>query len=130
MRTTVAPSPTVTSVSVVSGPISQRPPMRVAPEQLGARLHDGVAADAHVDVDPGAGGVDDRDACPLVRGHDATVQLGGQLGQLHAVVDACHQRGVVDMFGAHDAAVLPDDRDDVGEVELLLGVVRLQPVQR
>ena len=31
VRTTDAPSPTVTSVSVVSGPISQRPPMRVAP---------------------------------------------------------------------------------------------------
>ena len=31
VRTTEAPSPTVTSVSVVSGPISQRSPMLVAP---------------------------------------------------------------------------------------------------
>ena len=99
-------------------------------QQLGAGLDDGVAADAHVDVDPRGGGVDDRHARALVGGHDAPVQFGGQLGQLHPVVDARHQRGVVDVLGPHDPAVLPDDRDDVGEVELLLGVVGAQPVQR
>ena len=54
-----APSPTVTSVSVVSGPIWQRPPIAGGAEQLGAGVDDGVAADRHVDVDPGGGGVDD-----------------------------------------------------------------------
>ena len=63
-------------------------------------------------------------------GHDAPVQFGGQFGQLHPVVDAGHQCGVVDVPGPHDPTVLPDDRDDVGEVELLLGVVGAQPAQR
>ena len=71
-------------------------------EQLRAGLDDGVAADGHVDVDPGGGGVDDGHAGALVGGHDAPVQLGGQIGQLHPVVDAGDQRGVVDVLGPHD----------------------------
>ena len=39
-------------------------------------------------------------------GDDAAVQLGGQLGQLHPVVDAGDQRAVVDVLGPHDAARL------------------------
>ena len=66
----------------------------------------------------------------LMGGDDAPVELGAQLGQLHPVVDAGDQRGVVDVLGPHDLAVLPDDRDDVGQVELLLGVVGPQPAQR
>ena len=98
-------------------------------QQLGARLHDGVAADAHVDVDPRARGVDDRYARPLVGRDDAPVQFGGEVRQLDPVVDTRHQGGVVDVHGAHDLAVLPDDREDVGDVELLLGVVGPQSVQ-
>ena len=59
-----------------------------------------------VDVDPGGGGVDDRDAGALVGGDDAPVELGGQLGQLDPVVDAGDQRGVVDVLGPHDLPVL------------------------
>ena len=63
-------------------------------------------------------------------GDDAAVEFGGQLGQLHPVVDAGDQRGVVDVLGVHDLPVRADDRDDVGEVELVLGVVGAQPAQR
>ena len=62
--------------------------------------------------------------------HQAPVQFGGQLGQLHAVVDAGDQRGVVDVVGAHHMAVGAHDRDDVGQVQLVLGVVGAQPAQR
>ena len=99
-------------------------------EQLRAGLDDGVAADGHVDVDPRGGRVDDRHAGALVRGDDAAVQLGAQLGQLHPVVDAGDQRGVVDVVGPHHVAVGADDRDHVGQVQLLLGVVGAQPAQR
>ncbi len=75
-------------------------------QQLRARVDDGVAADGDVDVDPGGGGVDDRHAGPLVGGDDAPVEFGAQLGQLHPVVDAGDQRGVVDVLGPHDLAVL------------------------
>ena len=97
--------------------------MRVAPEQLRAGLDDGVAADGHVDVDPCGGGVHDGDAGALVGGHDAAVEFGGQIGQLDAVVDARDQRGVVDVLGPHDLPSAAHDRDDVGEVQLVLGVV-------
>ena len=101
-----------------------------AAEQLRSGLDDGVAADGHVDVDPGGRRVDDGDAGQLMGGHDAAVELGGQLGQLHPVVDAGHQRAVVDVPGLHHLPVLPDDRDDVGEVQLPLRVVSRQPAQR
>ena len=71
-------------------------------EQLCARVHDGVATDGHVDVDPRGGRVDDRHACALMGGDDAPVQLGAQLGQLHPVVDPGDQHGVVDVFGPHE----------------------------
>ena len=132
VRTTEAPSPTVTSVSVVSGPIvavARR--CAVAPSSWVPGLDDGVAADGHVDVDPGGGGVDDGDAGALMGGDDAAVELGGQLGQLHPVVDAGDQRAVVDVLGLHDAGRrCADDRDHVGQVQLLLGVVGAQPAQR
>ena len=99
-------------------------------EQLGAGVDDRVATDGDVDVDPGGGGVDDRHARPLMRGDDAPVQLGAQLRQLHPVVDAGDQRRVVDVLGPHDQPIGADDRDHVGQVELLLGVVGPQPAQR
>ena len=58
-----------------------------------------------VDVDPGGGGVDDGHARALVGRHDAPVQFGGQIGQLHPVVDARHECGVVDVLGPHDLTV-------------------------
>ena len=73
-------------------------------QQLGARAHHGVAADGDVDVDPRGCGVDDRHAGALMPGDDAAVELGTQFGQLDAIVDAGDQRGVVDVFGPHDAA--------------------------
>ena len=94
-----------------------------AAEQLRSGLDDGVAANAHVDVDPGGCRIDDGDAGQLMGGHDTAVEFGGQVGQLHPVVDAGHQRAVVDVPGLHHLPVLPDDRDDVGEVQLLLRVV-------
>src|SRR5690606_1783104 len=69
---------------------------RGAAQQLGAGLDHGVAADGDVDVDPGGGGVDDGDPGALQLGHQPPVQLGAQVGQLHPVVDAGHQRAVVD----------------------------------
>ena len=126
----MAPSPTVTSVSVVSGPISQRPPMRVAPSSWvpgWTTVSRPMVTSTSIHV---VAGSTIGHARPLMGGDDAPVQLGGQLGQLHPVVDARHQRGVVDVLGPHDPAVLPDDGDHVGEVELLLGVVRPQPAQR
>ena len=76
-----------------------------AAEQLGSGVDDGVAADRHVDVDPGGGRIDDGDAGHLVGGDDPAVELGAQLGQLDAVVDAGHQRAVVDVLGLHGLAV-------------------------
>lgn len=105
VRTTEAPSPTPTSVSVVSGPIAQPgPPTQVAPSSW-VRGDDGVAADLHIDVDPGAGRVDDGDPGALVGGDDAAVEFAGQFRQLHPVVDPGHQCGVVDVLGVHDLAV-------------------------
>ncbi|CKR53161.1 Uncharacterised protein [Mycobacterium tuberculosis] len=100
-----------------------------AAQQLGTRVNDGVAADGDVDVDPGGSRVDDGDAGQLVSGHHPPVEFGGQLGQLDAIVDAGHQRAVVDVAGMYGLAVGAQDGDDVGEVELLLGVVGAQPAQ-
>ena len=65
-----------------------------------------------------------------MRRDDAPVEFGAQLRELHAVVDAGDQRAVVDVVAEHRAAVAADDREHVGEVELLLGVVGPQPAQR
>src|SRR6202012_3885998 len=103
---------------------------RGAAEQLRSGVDDGVAADRHVDVDPGGRGIDDRDTGQLMGGHDAAVEFGAQLGQLHAVVDAGNQRAVVDVARVHGLAVAAQNGDDVGEIELLLSVVGAQPAQR
>ena len=100
------------------------------PQQLGAGMDDGVPSDRDVDVDPGGHRVDDGDAGPLVGGDDAAVEFAGQVRQLDPVVDAGHQGVVVDVLGVHGLAVGPHDRDDVGQVQLVLGVVRRQPAQR
>ena len=100
-----------------------------APEQLGARVDDSVAADRHVDVDPGGGRIDDGDPGPLVGGHDAPVQLSGEVGQLHPVIDAGHQGGVVDVLGTHHLPIGSGDRNGVGQIQLVLRVVCGQPAQ-
>ena len=61
---------------------------------------------------------------------DPTVEFGSHVGQLHTVIDAGDQGGIVDVLGVHTLAVRPHDRDGVGEVELVLGVVGRQPAQR
>jgi hypothetical protein len=99
------------------------------PEQLRARLHDGVPADGHVDVDPRGGGVDHGDPAALVGGNDAAVEFGGEFGKLNPVVDARDERAVVDVLRPHPHVVAPQDFDGVGEVELGLRVVGPQPAQ-
>ena len=53
-----------------------------------AGLDRGVGADLDVGVDPGRGGVDDRDAGEHVAVGDAAARLGGRERQVGAVVDA------------------------------------------
>ncbi len=120
----------MTSISVVSGPIVQFAAHPGGAEQLRAGPDHGVALDRHVDVDPGAERVDDRNACPLVRCDDPVVEFGGQRGELHPIVDAGNQRAVVDVFAVHDQAVLANDRHHVGQIALALRVVLAQPAQR
>ena len=99
VRTTEAASPTcnVGQCGVGSDGAAFADPG--AAQQLGAGPDDGVAADGHVDVDPGGGRVDHGHPGPLVPGDHAPVQLGAQRRQLHPVVDPGHQRGVVDVVG-------------------------------
>ena len=75
-------------------------------------------------------GIDDRDAGEHVRLVDAVAQRGGGGGELDARV---HALGL-DRVGRHVhgdvLAVLDEVADRVGEVQLALRVVRLEPLER
>ncbi len=88
LRTTLAPSPTTTSVSVVSGPTTAPRAIVVRAVQAGVALDHGVGLEDDVGVDPRGGGVDDRDAGAHPARVGAVAQQRAGLGELDAVVDA------------------------------------------
>ena len=99
-------------------------------EQLGAGQDRHVGTQHHVGVDPGGGGVHHRHAVAHPPGDDAAVELPAEDGELGAVVGALRLHDVVDRVRPDREARLAGQPDDVGQVELTLGVVVADPRQR
>ena len=91
--------------------------------ELGAGMDDDVASDLDINIDPGCVGVDNGG--PAAHGFfaDAAVHFFAHGGELYAVVDAGDQRGVIKSVATDGAVEFAGDADDIGEVELALGVV-------
>ena len=96
----------------------------------GERVHDGVRLELDGRLDPRRGGIDDPDAREHVRLVDAVAQGGGGRGELDARVDALGLGRVGRLVHRDALAVLDEVADRVGEVELALRVVRLEPLER
>ena len=60
---------------------------------------------------------------------DAALRDRADLGELDAIVDAAGLVGVGEAMGCDRVACVPERRQDVGEVELLLGVVGRELLQ-
>ncbi len=123
---------------VIDGAVDQR---RVGPDvaagpDAGARLEVRagqqlrVAADPHVGMEPGGGGVVDRHAVQLGLAHQAVVEPPCQPGELHPVVDAFGLLGVGGHDTAHPAAVADRDRDHIRQIALALRVGAADLLQR
>ena len=123
-------SPATVSISVVSGPTSQRAPIRVAPRRNVPGSTIVSRADLDPDLDQRAGRVDDRDARERVRAVDPLLGEPPHLRELDARVDAERQRRVGDHVRADRLALGAQQRQHVGQVELALRVVGAQLLQR
>src|SRR5919197_3861070 len=89
------------------------------------RMDDGVGLDLDVRVDPGGGGIDDRDTCEQVPLDEAIAQDRRSLGELSAVVDPeAHDRIGGTVHGS-DPSVLDEGAYGVRQIELTLDVVRV-----
>ena len=86
-----------------------------------------VGGQAHGGVDVGGGRVDHRDALGEPLGVGAAAQLGLGVGELGPVVDAVRLVGVVGHDADDPVPGLGQHLDDVGQVELALGVVGAAP---
>ena len=123
-------SPATVSISVVSGPTSQRAPIRVAPRRNvpgSTIVSRPISTPTSISV---LGRVDDRDARERVRAVDPLLGEPPHLRELDAGVDAERQRRVGDHVRADRLAVGAQQRQHVGQVELALGVVGAQLLQR
>ncbi len=98
--------------------------------QRGERLDRRVLADLHVDVDDGAGRVDDRHPRRHVPRVDGLLRERAHVGEGRAVVDAQHQPLVGHRVRGDGAAVGADQIERLGQVQLALGVLGAQPRQR
>ena len=115
---------------MLSGPTVQRAPMRVRAAQDARGLDRGVLADRDVHVDRGALRVHDRDARELVGAVDPPLGQAGHVREVDAVVDAEREVGIGQRAGLDGPAGGEQGRQDVGQVELALGVVLLEAAQR
>ena len=92
-------------------------------------MHDRVGLELHAGLDPGRGWVEDRHAGVHVREVDPVAKRCRGGGELGAGVHALGLGRVVGEM-SHDAlAAAHEIADGVGQVELALRVVRLEPVQ-
>ena len=98
--------------------------------EVGARQDLGIGADPHVRVQVGGGRVVHRDAGELGVAHQPGPQPGGHLGELDAVVDTLGLGGVLGDDAADGPAGGSRELDDVGQVQLTLGVRRGQAAQQ
>ncbi len=83
-----------------------------------------------VHVDRGALRVDDRDARELVGAVDPPLGQARHVREVDAVVDAEREVGIGQRAGLDGPAGGEQGRQDVGQVELALGVVLLEAAQR
>src|SRR2546427_1665729 len=89
-----------------------------------------VGLEAHVGVDPRGGRIDDRDSGEHVTLVDVVAKAGGHEGELGPGVDPLDlPRDRSGVYGDRVAAV-DEQAEGVGDVELALRVVRLEPVER
>ena len=98
--------------------------------QARERRDHGLRCDLHARVDHRGVGVDDRGAGQHVAPVDASLRDRPHARQIRPVVDPEHLAGIADLVGQHAALVGADHRQDVGEVQLPLGIVRLDFVDR
>src|SRR5207302_2261915 len=100
-----------------------------SPAQHRERLDRRVRLDLHVRVDPRGGGIDDRDAGEHVRLVDPVAEARGDERELGTGVDPFDLPR--DGGGVHgDGVAATDEQSErVGDVELALRVVRLEPVE-
>ena len=89
-----------------------------------------VGLDLYARLDPGRCRIDDRHAGEHVLLVDAIPELGRGDRQLGAGIDAERSAGVGADPRSCAAPGLDDVAHAVGEIELALGVVRLEPLQR
>ena len=89
-----------------------------------------VRLDLDAGLDPGRLRIDDRHAGEHVRLVDAVAQRGGGGGELDARVDPLGLDRVGRDVDRDGLAVGDEEPDRVGEVELALRVVRLEPLER
>ena len=99
---------------------------RGRPEQLGVGQDGDVGFQVDVGLDPGGLRVGDRDAFEHPVLDQPAVDLCVHPGQLDAIVDALGLPQVVGQVGADADVLTAQVTDHVGDVELLLNVVRLQ----
>ena len=98
--------------------------------QLGSGQQSDVLLELDLHIDPGGGRVHHGDAGLHPGGDHPAVQLGAERGQLHPVVHPFDQHRIVGGHRAHRTAVGTGEGDHIGEVDLALGVVPVQPAQR
>ena len=80
-------------------------------------------------IDPRALGIDDRDAREHVRLVDAIAQRCRGGGKLDPRVHTLCLHRILSLVHGNPLAILDEDRNRVGQVELSLRVVRRQPVE-
>ncbi len=128
----MAPVPIVASTATVCAPISTPArAMRVElPRAYDERLNRHIGGDLDLGFDPGGGGVDDRHAGEHVPAVDAVAEPGGDDRELDARVHALDLEALVGAVHRDERAGGDEQPDRVGEVQLALGVSRLEPLER
>ncbi len=100
------------------------------PVQARERSDHRVLSDLHRGIDHGRGRVDNRDPRQHVAVVDAPLGDRPDVGQRRAVVDAEHLGRIVELVRDHGSFVQAQDRQHVGEVQLPLGVVGTDLLER
>ncbi len=98
--------------------------------QLDAGMEGDIRAERHVDVDPRGRRIDDGDAGTHPPLEHPAVQLGGQRRELDPVVHPGDQDRVLGVQSADRETLAVCDLDDVGQVQLALGVVGVETAER
>ena len=94
--------------------------------QLGVGVNGDILANGHVDADPGGVGINDGSAAAHgVLDHAAVEQATGR-GQLHAVVHSGELLRISSNVRADAVAVFAGNLQNIGDVELALGVIGVE----